>query len=192
MLKRIFLLAFLLYGTCTFLNTVVAQAPTWTIDLLGKEKKPEQFQDRKLGSEKMAEKKFTPWRHFVQNTFTHYNYYYNANNKIRIVIERAKVSQKDDYNKLLSFYPYSLENTVGQKTELDSVLLKTTAGILLHDLRNDWIDNLYLLMGKAFFLRKDFDSAAATFQFIHFDIKKTNYPYTQQKRCINMDGPYFY
>jgi tetratricopeptide (TPR) repeat protein len=170
MLNRIFLLAFLVLGTCTFLNTVAAQAPTWTIDLLGKEKKPEQFQDRKLGSEKMAEKKFTPLRHFFQNNFTHYNYFYNANNKIKNVIDRAKASQKDDYNKLLSFYPYSLENTLGQKTELDSVLLKTTAGILLHDLRNDWIDNLYLLMGKAFFLRKDFDSAAATFQFINYNL----------------------
>lgn len=170
MLKRIFLQALLFCITYTFSDTIAAQAPTWTIDLLGKEKKPEQFQDRKLGSEKMAEKKFTALRHFFQNNFTHYNYYYNANNKIKTVIERAKTSQKDDYNSLLSFYPYSLENTVSQKTELDSVLLKTTAGILLHDLRNDWIDNMYLLMGKAFFLRKDFDSAAATFQFINYNL----------------------
>ena len=77
MLKRIFLSAFLFSVTCTFLNTVTAQAPTWTIDLLGKEKKPAQFEDIKLGSEKMAEKKFTPFRHFIQNNFTHYNYYYN-------------------------------------------------------------------------------------------------------------------
>jgi len=170
MLKRIFLLVFLLCATCRFLNTIEAQAPTWTIDLLGKEKKPAQFQDRKLGSEKMAEKKFTFLRHFFQNNFTHYNYYYNTNNKIKIVIERAKEIQKDDYGVLLSFYPYSLENTASQKTELDSALLKSTAGILLHDLRNDWIDNMYLLMGKAFYFRKDFDSAAATFQFINYNL----------------------
>ena len=187
MSKRIFLLVFLLCTTCRFLNTIEAQVPTWTIDLFGKEKKteqfqawtndllgklkkPEQFQDRKLGSEKMAEKKFTPLRHFFQNNFTHYNYYYNTNNKIKTVIERAKEAQKDDYNNLLSYYPYSLENTASQKTELDSALLKSTAGILLHDLRNDWIDNMYLLMGKAFYFRKDFDSAAATFQFINYNL----------------------
>ena len=170
MSKRIFLLVFLLCTNCRFLNTIEAQVPTWTIDLLGKEKKPEQFQDRKLGSEKMAEKKFTPLRHFFQNNFTHYNYYYNTNNKIKTVIERAKEAQKDDYNSLLSYYPYSLENTASQKTELDSALLKSTAGILLHDLRNDWIDNMYLLMGKAFYFRKDFDSAAATFQFINYNL----------------------
>ena len=170
MLKRIFLPAFLLFVSCTFLNSAVAQAPTWTIDLLGKEKKPEKFVNRKLGSEKMADKKFTLVRHFFQNNYTHYNYYYNAKNKINSVIERAKAAQKDDYTRLLSYYPYSLENTASQKSELDSVIFKATAGILLHDLRNDWVDNMYLLMGKAFYFRKDFDSAAATFQFINYNL----------------------
>ena len=170
MLKRIFLPALLLFLTCTLPHIVMAQAPVWTIDLLGKEKKPEKFENRKLGSEKMADKKFTLVRHFFQNNYTHYNYYYNAKNKINAVIERAKSSQKDDYTKLLSYYPYSLENTASQKSELDSVIFKATAGILLHDLRNDWVDNMYLLMGKAFLLRKDFDSAAATFQFINYNL----------------------
>ncbi len=174
MLKRIFLPALFLSVTALFLNAVMAQAPTWTIDLLGKEKKPEKFENRKLGSEKMADKKFTFVRHFFQNTFTHYNYYYNANNKINSVIERAKAAQKDDYTKLLPYYPYTLENTATQKSELDSVIFKATAGILLHDLRNDWVDNMYLLMGKAFYLRKDFDSAAATFQFIQFNLFPRN------------------
>ncbi|MEP7142584.1 MAG: hypothetical protein ABI707_06930 [Ferruginibacter sp.] len=170
MLKKIFLPVLLLSAACVFMNSAVAQLPTWTIDLLGKEKKPEKFENRKLGSERMADKKFTFVRHFFQNNYTHYNYYYNAKNKINTVIERAKAAQKDDYSKLLSYYPYTLENTASQKSELDSVLFKATAGILLHDLRNDWIDNMYLMMGKAFFYRKDFDSAAATFQFINYNL----------------------
>ncbi len=169
MLKRIILFVLLLCFICIFEHRADAQ-PTWTIDLLGKEKKPEKFENRKLGSEKSADKKFTIVRHLFQNNYTHYNYYYNANNKINGIVERAKASQKEDYTKLLAFYPYSLENTASQKSELDSVILKATAGILLHDLRNDWVDNMYLLMGKAFFFRKDFDSAAATFQFINYNL----------------------
>ncbi|MEN9572056.1 MAG: hypothetical protein RL172_3287 [Bacteroidota bacterium] len=159
---------------------VLAQ-PSWTIDLLGKEKKPEKFAERKLGSEKMADKKFTLYRRFVQNSFTHYNYYYNANNKIAAVIERAKEAQKDNYAQLIAYYPYTLDNTFAQKSELDSVIYKATAGILLHDLRNDWIDNMYLLMGKAYFLRKDFDSAATTFQFINYNLfpRKKNEDYNR-------------
>ena len=169
MLKRPFLFIFLTLAGCTTMTSLLAQ-PTWTLDPFGKEKKPKQFEERKLGSEKTAEKKFTKPRNFIQNTVTHYNYYFNANNKVNTVLERAKLSQKDDYTKLLSFYPYSLENTATQKQELDSVIYKCTAGILLHDLRNDWIDNLYLLIGKAYYFRKDFDSAANTFQFINYNL----------------------
>ncbi len=167
--QKIYLLA-LLITVLSGTHIVSFAQPTWTIDLLGKEKKPEKFTERKLGSEKMADKKFTLIRHFFQNNYTRYNYYFNANNKINTVLERAKASQQDDYSKLLAYYPYSLENTASQKTELDSVIYKATAGLLLHDLRNDWVDNMYLLMGKAYFLRKDFDSAAATFQFINFNL----------------------
>jgi hypothetical protein len=151
--------------------TAIAQPPKWTINLFDSiEKKPEKFTERKLGSEKMANKKFNFWRRFTQNNFTRYNYFFNGNNKINLVLERAKANQADDFSKLLSYYPYSLENTSAQKVELDSVIYKSTAGILLHDLRNDWIDDEYLLMGKAYFLRKDFDSAAATFQFIQYNL----------------------
>ena len=150
-------------------NFVSAQ-PTWTFDPFGKEKKPEKFENRKLGSEKTAEKKFTVTRNFYQNTVTHFNYYFNANNRVNTVIDRAKNIFKDDYNNLLAFYPFTLDNTASQKLELDSVIITSTAGILLHDLRNDWIDNMYLLIGKAYFLRKDFDSALMTFQFINYNL----------------------
>ncbi|HMJ46142.1 MAG TPA: hypothetical protein VK498_02370, partial [Ferruginibacter sp.] len=137
-------LSFLFFFTfcCILCNDIIAQ-PTWTLDPFGKEKKPEQYEEKKLGSEKTADKKFTTFRRLLQNNVTHYNYYFNANNKLNAVIERAKLSQKDDYSALLSFYPYSMENTVAQQSELDSVIYKATAGILLHDLRSDWVDNMY-------------------------------------------------
>ena len=159
---------FLLVVGC---SQLVSAQPAWTIDLLNKtEQKPEKFENRKLGSERMAEKKFTIVRRFFQNTYTHYNYFFNASNKINRVIERAKAEQRNDYSKLLPFYPYSLDQTKAQSIELDSVIFKSTAGILLHDLRSNWVDNMYLLMGQAYFLRKDFDSAVATFQFINYNL----------------------
>lgn len=150
-------------------GTVYAQ-PTWTFDPFGREKKPEKYEDKKLASEKTADKKFTTFRRFLQNTTTHYNYFFNAQNKIDAVIERAKISNTDDFSKLLAFYPYTLDNTASQKTELDSVIYKATAGILLHDLRSDWVDNMYLLIGKSYYFRKEFDSAALTFQFINYNL----------------------
>lgn len=172
MCKKALLVSISILLCASFFSPVFAQPPVWTIDFLGKDsaKRSEKFAERKLGSERMAEKKFNLYRRVVQNNFTHYNYYYNANNKINMVLERAKEAQKDDYSKLIGYYPYTLDNTASQKQELDSVILKATAGILLHDLRNDWIDDMYLLMGKAYLLRKDFDTAASTFQFINYNM----------------------
>ena len=161
---------FLLFSLLVLFPVLTMAQPTWTFDPFGKEKKPEKYENRKLGSEKTADKKFTVVRNFYQNNITHYNYYFNANNRVNMVLERAKMSQKEDYSSLLRFYPYTLENTAAQKSELDSVIYTSTAGILLHDLRNDWIDNMYMLIGKAYFLRNDLDSALMTFQFINYNL----------------------
>ena len=158
----------ILLVSCFLLPEVHAQLGKITIDL--QKDKPEKFKNKVLKSEKTGEKKFTPPRRFVQNTVSHYNYFFNANNKLNAVIERARMANKDDYSTLLPYYSYSLKNTASQAKELDSVILKATAGILLHDLRSDWVDNFYLLIGKAYYLRKDFDSAAMTFQFINYNL----------------------
>lgn len=131
-------------------------------------KKPKKYENRKLGAEKTGEKKFTIPRKLYQNTVTHYNYYFNANNRLNEVVAAAKTAFKDDYSQLLPFYNYSLDVTSQSKTDLDSVVYKCTAGILLHDLRNSWIDNMYLLLAKAYLLRKDLDSAELTLQYINF------------------------
>lgn len=132
-------------------------------------KKPQKFENRILASEKSnTGKNIKKPRRFVQNTITHYNYYFNANVKLNTIIARAKTQNRDDYTRLLPFYNYSLDATSAQKKELDSVIYKCTMGILIHDTRNDWIDNLYMLIGKTYYLKKDFDSAYITFQFINY------------------------
>ncbi|HVZ96208.1 MAG TPA: tetratricopeptide repeat protein [Chitinophagaceae bacterium] len=154
---------------CLFIfRGVQAQLGKITIDL--EKDKPKKFESQTLRSEKTGNKKFTVPRKFVQNTVSHYNYFYNANSKIKEVIERARMAGKDDYTRLLPFYSYSLDNTAAQKSDLDSVIYKATAGILIHDLRTNWVDNFYLLIGEAYYLRKDFDSAAMTFQFINYNL----------------------
>jgi hypothetical protein len=144
-------------------------------------KKPEPFENRELKAEKTGEKKFKLHRRFFQNTTTHYNYFFNANNKINEVIERAKEAHVDNFSELLPFYNYSLDFTTNDKQELDSVIYKSKTGIVLHDLRNDWIDNLYLLWGASYYLQKEFDSAYQMFQFI-------NYAFAEKEK----DGYYRY
>jgi tetratricopeptide (TPR) repeat protein len=131
-------------------------------------KKPEKYENRTLGYEKTSETKWTVPRQLLQNTITHYNIYFNASNKLNDVLVRAKAQFKEDYTQLLPFYNYTLETTSKDKRNLDSVIDKVNTAILLHDLRNSWNDNLYMLMGRAYFYKNNLDSAHILFQFVNY------------------------
>jgi outer membrane protein assembly factor BamD (BamD/ComL family) len=139
--------------------------PDFTLPLV----KPKKYENKILGSEKTADKKFTLPRRVYQSMVTHYNFHYNATNKINAVVEKAKLSHQDDYTQLLPFYNYSTDQTAADSLELDSVIFKATAGIVLHDLRNSYIDNMYLLIGQSYFYWQKFDSAYRIFQFINYN-----------------------
>jgi outer membrane protein assembly factor BamD (BamD/ComL family) len=130
-------------------------------------KKPAPYENRLLKAEKSGKKKFSARRRFFQNTYTHYNYFFNANNKLNEVLARAKQANRDDFSKLLPYYNYSLETTKQDETQLDSIIYKAKTGIVMHDLRNDWIDDLYLLWGASYLLQQEYDSARRMFQFIN-------------------------
>src|SRR5258705_2732896 len=131
-------------------------------------KKPKEYDDRVLRSERSEEKKFTLPRRIIQKTITKYNSFFNANNQRNEVLETAKDSFQDDYSLLLPFYNYSLDVTAQDSIQLDSVTYKSSTAIALHDLRNDWVDNMYMLWGTAYYLEKKFDSAYLMFQFINY------------------------
>lgn len=139
--------------------------PDFTLPLV----KPKKYENKTLGSEKTDDKKFTLPRRVYQSMVTHYNFYYNATNKINAIVEKAKLSHRDDYTQLLPFYNYSTDHTAADSLELDSVIFKATAGIVLHDLRNSYIDNMYLLIGQSYFYWQKYDSAYRIFQFINYN-----------------------
>lgn len=129
--------------------------------------KPEKYENRILGSEKTGQKKFTFPRRVYNNTVSRFNYHFNARQLLMEIEERAAAAHPDDYTRLLPFYPFELKETAGDPL-LDTVIYKCTAGILLHDLRSDWVDKLYLLLGRAYLLQQHFDSAGVVFQYINY------------------------
>lgn len=160
-LKQFILLLFCCYF---WLPESSAQQPLLSFDLKGK---PKKYEDKKLRSEKTGEKKWKFPRTFTQNGVTKFNWHFNANARLEEIIARAKASHKDDYTQLLSFYNYSLRQT-SQDRDLDSVIHKANTGILIHDLRTSWTDNLYMLMGQAYYYKNILDTAYLTFQYINY------------------------
>jgi outer membrane protein assembly factor BamD (BamD/ComL family) len=141
-----------------------AQPPPFSVDV----KKEKPFEERKLKAEKTGEGKAKLFKQVFTNLTTRYNYYFNANNKFNEVIDRARAQQKDDYSQLLSFYSYSLDATAADSAQLDSVIYKCKNGIINHDLRNEWGDELYLLWAASWHLQKKLDSARMMLQFINY------------------------
>ncbi len=137
-------------------------------------KKNPLYDNRKLPSELTPDKKINPVKRIKENITSHYNFYFNANNKLKTVLLSAKQSYKDTFSNLLSVYNFSLDQTASQQAELDSVIIKTNNGVLLHDLRNDWVDDMFLLMGQAYFYEKKFDSAYDVFQYINYNFQPRN------------------
>ncbi len=116
---------------------------------------------------KMLKKKWGIPRQVVQNTFTHYNYYFNAERKM----DEAKLNMqrlaKDNYNKqidLFSFDP-NKDSTI-LAADMDSIIQKTSLGIQIHDPRTKWAGDLYLLLGQAYFFKGDYNNAEASFRYI--------------------------
>lgn len=130
--------------------------------------KPKKYEKRILASEKSDQGKFNPVKRANQNLNTRYNFYFNSERKLNDVLANARAQYKDNYGLLLPFYNYTLAGTSGQRNELDSIIMRCNDAILLHDLRNDWVDDCYLMMGKAYFLRNQLDSAAIAFQYINY------------------------
>ena len=130
--------------------------------------KPKEFSKRKLRSEKTETTRFTLPTRIIQNTTTHYNYYYNAYNKFKDVMTTGKSRFMEDYSlPLIPFYNYTLDLLLQDTVQIDSVLYKAQSGIALHDLRSNWTDDMYMLWGIAYHLQKQYDSAYLMFQFIN-------------------------
>ncbi|ANI88797.1 hypothetical protein A9P82_05545 [Arachidicoccus ginsenosidimutans] len=136
-----------------------------TISLKGN--KPPEYANKPLPAERTPYGKIGKAKKFIQNTFVHYNFLFNANRIFNDIMQQAVASNVDDYARLLRFYPYD-EKALAADKRFDSVIQHATAGLLLHDLRNDYVDELYFITGKSYFFEKKYDSSQYTFQYLNY------------------------
>ncbi|MBX5439828.1 MAG: hypothetical protein IRZ29_09835, partial [Thermoflavifilum sp.] len=118
-------------------------------------------------AEKLATKKFTLTRRWYQNLVTHFNFVYNARQNLNKAIQMATDLHQDHYSSLLDFYPYTFTELAQATSLLDSVIFRASVGIQVHDPRGKWIDNLYLLLGKAYYYEQKFAEAERAFQLVN-------------------------
>lgn len=95
-----------------------------------------------------------------------YNAYYNAT----VLLEESRLALEDqhteNYNKILPIYKYSAaDNPKAEAENLDLAIEKMAVDVKLHQ-PSHWVDDCYLLAGKAMFLKQDYETAEETFEYI--------------------------
>ena len=124
-------------------------------------------EERPLPYEKLATKKYTLGRRAYQNTMAQFNYLFHGQEELNSFIQNARLVHEDDFTTdLISFYDYDLSTTA--KNNIDSIVYRSNANIVLHDLRSNYVDDSYLLLAKAYLFHKNFDTAGSILQFINY------------------------
>ncbi|MEL7123857.1 MAG: tetratricopeptide repeat protein, partial [Bacteroidota bacterium] len=100
------------------------------------------------------------------NTTARYNGYFNANELIKETILRMDEQYQDDYDGLLSMYPYvETKNANAVAPDMDKAIEKVTVVVSLHP-QSHWVDDCYLLAGKAQYLKQDYEAAEKTLRYM--------------------------
>ncbi len=131
--------------------------------------------------------KNTSLSRFYHNLSSNYNIYFNGKEAYITGLERIKNSYRDDYSSILPVFEYSDENAARSGVgDMDRAIQKASKLISLHSMTakpemddnkpmsesekefyerreyNNWVDDSYLLMGKAQLIKHEYDDARIT------------------------------
>ena len=114
------------------------------------------------------------------NTTAKYNGYFNGNERIKAGVKKLHSSNIDDYTAVLSVFPTGdLKKAKKTHSYMDQAIKKGSVVIQRHSIKIKgkeyckWIDDNYLMVGKAYFYKGNFDEAIKTFSFIKNEYQKS-------------------
>jgi len=118
-------------------------------------------------------KKNTFTRRVYHNLTTHYNIYWNGNESFKSGRNALKESAVDNYNTILSVYNFGTPDEARKTySSMDRAIEKAGVAIPRHSLYfkdveyNKWIDDCYMLIGKAQFYKQDYANSKRTMEYL--------------------------
>jgi len=124
---------------------------------------------------------------FYHNTTAYYNGYWNAKEIYRESMLTLRLASKDDYNKILEVENFvSVDNPKMVKAEMDKIIEKVTTVAQLHE-PSDWVDDCYVLMAKAQYLKQEYETAEETLTYFQEDFNPSN-PYGRNYKSKKPTG----
>ncbi|WP_176955961.1 tetratricopeptide repeat protein [Catalinimonas alkaloidigena] len=101
------------------------------------------------------------------NILAHYNGYFLAREKMKTSEEGLRSKMVDDYNRVLPIYPDVTESTASaMQGDMDEIIKKASIPIQRHK-NSRWVDDSYVLLGKARYYQYDFENAIQTFKYVN-------------------------
>ena len=123
------------------------------------------------------------------NTLAHYNKYFNAEQKWLETVELTREAYKDDPRKPITLFNYGDANSLkGNQAAMDEVIKRASTMIDRHP-RSKWVDDAYLLNGKAYFFKGEISAAENLFIYVIEHFKDPIPTYQAQLwivRCLAM------
>lgn len=102
---------------------------------------------------------------FYHNVTAKYNGWFNANELVNNSVLTLETQHEDNFNEILPIYEYAaVQNADAVKADLDEAIKKVSVVVTLHEY-SDWADDCYLLIGKALYLKKDYEAAEDALEF---------------------------
>ena len=111
---------------------------------------------------------------FYHNMTSKYNGYFNANELMKSAYVTLEAGHIDNYNKLLPVFPY-VESTAAKTVapDMEIVMEKVTKVAIVHE-PGDYVDDCYVMMGQAQFLKQDYETAEETFVYFQEEFNPNN------------------
>ena len=117
-------------------------------------------------------------------TTTHYNFYFNARERMKLAAGTLADAHEDKYDRVLSVFQIGdLNKAKAVFPDLDEAIKKASIAITRHTMNikgkkdrsirehNPWIPECYLVVGQSQFYKHDFWSSIETFQYISSEYK---------------------
>lgn len=95
----------------------------------------------------------------MKNVTAHYNIYFNAREQLNESEVTIRNSREDDFSQVLSIYPLPDQSSSANEEEnLNNVIAKVNT-IAIEKYESNWLDDAYLLLAEAEYLKRDFYNA---------------------------------
>lgn len=129
----------------------------------------------------------TKFGKFYHNTTAYYNGYWNAEQIMKESMVVLRLANVDDYNKILEVEDFvSVTNPKMVKADMDKILEKVTTVAQLHE-PSEWIDDCYVMMAKAQYLKQEYETTEETLLYFQEDFNPSN-PYGRNYKSKKLTG----